>query len=176
MPSPFASSGFFLSDSLLPTEPQSSIYRFKYIDISADMFKPSVPSPPFPIKYLEVDWNTEGGPRGPNGSFITPHYDFHFYFKGCKYVLEHMKCMTTGKTCDPQKSGHDAMRPFLQLPSEGFLPANYFPDVDSSIVYMGMHNLDGNFKYDVQTVNHDPFIIYGTFGNELAFLEISMTL
>lgn len=176
VPSPFASGGFFLSDSVLPTDPQSSIYRFKYIDISAVTFKPSATNPSFPVKYLEVDWNTEGLPRGPNGSFITPHYDFHFYFRDCKYVMEYMKCMTTGKTCDPQRSGHDAMRPFLQLPPNSFLPASYFPDVDSSIVYMGLHNLDGNFRYDVQNVNHNPVIIYGSFNNELAFLEVSMTL
>lgn len=176
VPTPFTSNGFFLSDSVLPTDPESSIYRFKYIDISAGMFKPLAASPQFPIKYLEVDWNTEGLPRGPNGSFITPHYDFHFYFRDCKWVMEHMTCMTTGKTCDPQKSGHDTMRPFLQLPPDSFLPASYFPDVDSSIVYMGLHNLDGKFTYEVQNVNHNPVIIYGSFENELAFLEVSMTL
>lgn len=171
VPSPFSAGGDSISkNSLLPTTPQSSIYRFKYLDISADT------RPSFPFRYVEVDWNTEGKPRGPNGSFITPHYDFHFYLKDRAFVEKHMECVTVGKTCDSMKTGYAQMRPFLDLPPDRFIPEKYFPDNDSSIAAMGMHNLDGSFNYTVDNVNHNPVIIYGTFNGELAFLEVSMTL
>jgi hypothetical protein len=171
VPSPFAAGGDSIAkNSLLPVTPQSSIYRFKYLDVSADI------QPAFPFKYVEVDWNTEGAPRGPNGSFITPHYDFHFYVKDRAFVEKDMECMTSGKTCDAQKTGYHQMRHFLDLPPDRFIPEKYFPDNDSSITEMGMHTLDGSFKYTVDNVNHNPVIIYGTFDGELAFLEVSMTL
>ncbi|HEX8247666.1 MAG TPA: hypothetical protein VF599_05825 [Pyrinomonadaceae bacterium] len=171
VPSPFTAGGDSITkNSLLPTTPQSSIYRFKYLDISADT------KPAFPFRYVEVDWNTEGAPRGPNGSFITPHYDFHFYLKDRAFVEKNMECMTVGKTCDSLKTGYSQMRHFLDLPPDRFIPEKYFPDNDSSIAAMGMHNLDGSFDYTVDNVNHNPVIIYGTFDGELAFLEVSMTL
>lgn len=169
VPSPF-SSGDTLAHSVLPVEPQSSIYRFKYADVSA------ATNPELPFRYLEVDWNMEGQPRGPNGSFSTPHFDFHFYVKDKAYVEHRMDCVTTGKTCDAMKSGYDQMRNFLSLPPDPFVPAKYFPDNDSSIAAMGMHNLDGSFKYTVANVNHNAVIIYGSFEGELAFLEVSLTL
>lgn len=52
------------------------VFRFQYIDI-----------PQFDnllFNYVEIDWNTEGLPRGPNNSFVYGHYDFHFYLQ---YVL-----------------------------------------------------------------------------------------
>jgi hypothetical protein len=171
VPSPFTAGGDSITEnSLLTTTPQSSIYRFKYLDISADT------KPAFPFRYVEVDWNTEGAPRGPNGSFSTPHYDFHFYLKDRAYVEKRMECMTVGKTCDSQKTGYAQMQHFMDLPPDRFIPEKYFPDVDSSIAAMGMHNLDGSFDYTVDNVNHNPVIIYGTFDGELAFLEVSMTL
>jgi hypothetical protein len=170
VPSPFAGGDSIAKNSLLPTTPQSSIYRFKYLDISA------ATKPAFPFRYVEVDWNTEGAPRGPNGSFITPHYDFHFYLKDRAYVEKRMECMTVGKTCDSQKTGYSQMRHFLDLPPDRLIPEKYFPDNDSSIAAMGLHNLDGSFDYTVDNVNHNPVIIYGTFDGELAFLEVSMTL
>jgi hypothetical protein len=171
VPSPFAAGGDSIDkNSLLPTTPQSSIYRFKYIDISADT------KPAFPFQYVEVDWNTEGAPRGPNGSFITPHYDFHFYLKDRTEVEKEMDCMGAGKTCDAQQTGYHQMRHFLDLPPDRFIPEKYFPDNDSSIALMGMHTLDGSFNYTVDNVNHNPVIIYGTFDGEVTFLEVSMTL
>jgi hypothetical protein len=169
VPSPFAG-GRTLANSLLPIQPQSSIYRFKYQDISA------ASRPAFPFQYLEVDWNMEGLPRGPNGSFITPHFDFHFYTKDKAYVEHRMDCVSTGKTCDAMKTGYDQMRNFLSLPPNTFVPANYFPDNDSSIAAMGIHNLDGKFQYDVANVNHNAVIIYGSFEGEVAFLEVALTL
>jgi len=169
VPSPFAG-GWSLMNSVLPTVPQSSIYRFKYADISAST------NPEFPFRYLEVDWNMEGQKRGPNGSFITPHFDFHFYTKDKAFVEHRMDCVTSGKTCDAMKTGYDQMRNFLSLPPDPFVPGKYFPDNDSSIAAMGMHNLDGAFKYTVPNVNHNAVIIYGSFDGELAFLEVSVTL
>lgn len=170
VPSPFAGGDSIAKNSLLPTTPQSSIYRFKYLDISADT------KPAFPFRYVEVDWNTEGQPRGPNGTFITPHYDFHFYLKDRAEVEKQMDCMGAGKTCDSQQTGYHQMRHFLDLPPDRFMPEKYFVDNDSSIKAMGIHNLDGSFDYTVENVNHNPVIIYGTFDGEVTFLEVSMTL
>lgn len=57
----------------LPVGPCQHIYRYQYSDIEG----PAGASQPF--QYVEIDWNTEGAPRGPNGSFVSPHFDFHFY-------------------------------------------------------------------------------------------------
>jgi hypothetical protein len=57
----------------LPVGPCQHIFRFKFDNVRApDGEAPS------PFRYLEVDWNTEGLPRGPNNSFTSPHFDFHF--------------------------------------------------------------------------------------------------
>jgi hypothetical protein len=45
-----------------------TIYRFAYRNLTSTQT---------PIKYIEVDYNTEGKKRGPNGAFIQPHFDFH---------------------------------------------------------------------------------------------------
>jgi len=169
MPSPFKD-GFRLSDSRLPNLPQGSIYRFKLMDIE------SVDGLEVPFEYIEVDWNTEGAPRGPNGSFVNPHFDFHFYTKSQSYVNREMICVTLQKTCDAQQTGYAQMRRFLRLPEASFLPSEYFPDSGSSIAKMGLHNLDGSFEYTIENVNHNPVIIYGTFDGEVVFLEGSLTL
>lgn len=168
VPSPF-SGGTALANSLLPTEPQSSIYRFKYLEV------PQV-QPALPFQLIEVDWNTEGLPRGPNGSFITPHYDFHFYTRSSAFVDTQMNCVTSDKTCDAQKTDYAQMRRFLQLPPAQFMPAKAFADTGSSITAMGLHSLDGTFDFSVASVNHNPVIIYGSFAGEIAFLEASITL
>ena len=59
--------------STLPTGPLQYIYRFQDSEIAA----PADGTQPF--KYVEIDWNTEGAPRGPSGAFSSPHFDFHFY-------------------------------------------------------------------------------------------------
>ena len=46
----------------LPVGPCQTIYRFAYSDVAA----PDGAATPF--AYVKVDWNTEGEPRGPNGS------------------------------------------------------------------------------------------------------------
>ncbi len=45
-----------------------------------------------PFTYLEIDWNTEGLPRGPNNSFVSPHFDFHFYLKPRSYLQQEVSC------------------------------------------------------------------------------------
>jgi hypothetical protein len=169
VPSPFAGE-ISLKGAVLPTEPQSSIYRFKYLDL------PKLQKNPVPFQFVEVDWNTEGQKRGPNGSFITSHYDFHFYTKSGSYVDNKITCVTVDKTCDPQKTGYENMLRFLKLPAEKFVPKNTFTDTGSSIVAMGLHNLDGKFEFTVDSVNHNPVLIYGTFDGEIAFYEASITL
>lgn len=109
MPSPF-DDGQLLSNSVLPVLPHSTIYRFKYLDVEeSDTLD-------VPFQYVEVDWNTEGLPRGPNGSFINPHFDFHFYTKSQAFVEQEMQCVTVGKTCDGLQTGYAQMRRFLDLP------------------------------------------------------------
>ncbi len=169
IPNPFEGDTF-LNNSILPILPQSSIYRFKYLDIE------SREGVNVPFKYVEIDWNTEGSPRGPNGSFVNPHYDFHFYTRTPKFINQEVTCITSEKTCDHLQTGYVQARRFLSLPPHKFVPNSYFPDSGSSIANMGLHNLDGSFNYTVQNVNNNPVIIYGTFGGEIVFLEASLTL
>jgi hypothetical protein len=169
LPSPFEE-GNTVQRSILPTKPSWYIYRFKYLDFT-DEEKNRLP-----FEYVEVDWNTEGLPRGPNNSFITPHYDFHFYTKTREFVEREMNCENNGKTCDPQGTRQEQMGRFLELPGPTFLPSSYFPDTGSSIPRMGLHNLDATFDYTVDHVNHNPVLIYGTFDGTIAFLEASLTL
>jgi hypothetical protein len=179
IPNPFHG-GKFLSNSVLPIPfimdaPHTSIYRFKYIDITS----PEGVNVPF--KYVEIDWNTEGSPDGPNGSFINPHYDFHFYTKPREFINQEVTCTSinvtsTGRFCDDLRTGYVQMRSFLTLPPHNFLPSSYFPASGSSIAHMGLHNLDRSFDYTIQNVNNNPIILYGTFKGEIVFLEASLTL
>jgi hypothetical protein len=41
---------------------------------------------------------------------------------------------------------------------------------------MGLHLLDGRFRYTVNRVNHYPTLIYGSFNGRLLFAESSVTL
>lgn len=153
--------------SQLPLQPEASIYRFKYLDIAGH-------SQPF--QFLEVDWNTEGQPRGPNGSFVNAHFDFHFYLRPRRYLQQEVNCPSKGKTCDAFKTSYAQMQRFLWLPDAPLLPEGYAPDSGSPIAQMGLHNLDAKFDYTIKNVNHNPVIIYGSFDNQLLFLEASLTL
>lgn len=171
LPSPFRrrSHGGVLR-SKLPTRPQWYIYRFNFLEFSNEV------QSLLPFQYLEVDWNTEGLPRGPNDSFITPHFDFHLYTKSREFINDETDCANNGKTCDSLETGQVQMGRFLDLPEPCFLPEYYFPDTGSSIPAMGLHNLDGEFQYTTDNVNHNAVIIYGSFDGEVAFLEASLTL
>jgi hypothetical protein len=158
--------------STLPVGPCQHIYRFGYRDISAPRF-----GTPTPFRYAEIDWNTEGYPRGPNGSFVSAHFDFHLYLRSRRTVDATTKCVSTnGRTCDPTRTGYAQMRRFLALPPAAFVPPSYRPDVDSSIPLMGLHHLDTNYRYTVQNVNHHPVLLYGTFNGTVLFAEASVTL
>jgi hypothetical protein len=130
VPDPFGG-GTELADSILPTTPESSIYRYKFLPIE------STTRPPVPFRYVEVDWNTEGQPRGPNGAFANPHFDFHFYVEDQSAINQVIQCVTVGKTCDPPSTGYAQLRPFFELPEPRFLPPTFFTDTGSPIVAMG---------------------------------------
>ena len=154
----------------LPVGPCQYIYRYQYSEIEAP------PDAARPFAYVEVDWNTEGEPRGPNGSFVSPHFDFHFYLLP-RDAIEQLACVSSnGKTCDALLTHYAQMRPFLYLPDSALVPDEYRPDVDSSIPAMGLHLLDVTIDYTVETVNHYPTLIYGTFDGEIVFAEASVTL
>lgn len=157
-------------DPIVPLIPQWYIYRFKYLDLDQEI------RDKVPFRYVEVDWNTEGLPRGPGGSFTTPHFDFHFYTWSRDDVTQKIGCSSAGKTCDFTNSTTDAVVRFFDMPSACFLPYGYFPDVDSSIPEMGLHMLDSQFSFRVDNVNHNPVILYGTFDDRIVFLEVSLTL
>jgi hypothetical protein len=156
----------------LPVGPCQHIYRFAYPDVRA----PGGDASPF--RYVEIDWNTEGLPRGPNGSFLSAHFDFHFYLRPADEVAAEAGCVlsTNGKTCDPLRTDYAQMARFLDLPSARFIPDRYGPDVDSSIPEMGLHLLDSTADYSVDAVNHNPVLLYGTFAGRLYFAEASVTL
>ncbi|MGH2551423.1 MAG: hypothetical protein ACRDHN_18705, partial [Thermomicrobiales bacterium] len=128
----------------LPVGPCQTIYRFAYNDVSA----PDGAETPF--KYVEVDWNTEGEPRGPNGSFISPHFDFHFYMQPQADIDHHLTCVSTnGRTCDDFETSYDQMQLFQNMPDSQYVPASYRADTGSAIPEMGLHLLDATFDYTV---------------------------
>ena len=156
----------------LPVGPCQHIYRFQFEKVRAPGGEA-----PSPFRYLEVDWNTEGLPRGPNGSFTSPHFDLHYYLRPRHVVDMKTMCVSSnGKTCDPFKTGYAKMRRFLTMPAPAFVPASYAPDVGSSIPMMGLHLLDRTFDYTVHNVDHHPTLIYGTFDGKVLFAEASVTL
>lgn len=154
----------------LPTGPCQHIYRFKYLNVEHRGVDA-------PFKYVEIDWNTEGKPRGPNGSFLSSHFDFHFYLQPQAWIEKHLTCVSSnGKTCDASLSDYDQIRRFQSLPDADKVPDLYRADVGSAIPAMGLHLLDYTIDYTVDTVDHYPTIIYGTFDGEIIFLEASVTL
>jgi hypothetical protein len=158
--------------STLPVGPCQTIYRFVFPRVAAPH---GVSASPF--RYLEVDWNTEGLPRGPDNSFSSPHFDFHYYLRPRAWVDRNLRCVSTdGRTCNPQRTSFAQMRRFLTLPAADLVPPGYFPDTGSSIPMMGLHLLDGRFHYTVNSVNHHPTLIYGSFDGRLLFAESSVTL
>jgi hypothetical protein len=157
--------------STLPVGPCQTIYRFVFPRI-----RTSSGATGTPFKYMEVDWNTEGLPRGPNNSFISGHFDFHYYLQPRSWIDSHLMCVSTnGRTCDSQLTPFAQMRRFLTLPPAEFVPPAYFPDVGSSIPLMGLHLLDGRVRFTVDHVNHNPVLLYGTFNGRLVFAECSVT-
>jgi hypothetical protein len=157
--------------STLPTGPCQTIYRFDFPRIRT----PHEATAPL-FKYAEVDWNTEGLPRGPQNSFVSPHFDFHFYLRQKSWVDRHLRCgSSNGRTCDPQKTSYAQMRRFLAAPPATDVPPGYFPGVESSIPDMGLHSLDGRVHYSVEEVNHHPVLLYGSYDGRLLFVEASVT-
>ncbi|HYH11375.1 MAG TPA: hypothetical protein VD789_03385 [Thermomicrobiales bacterium] len=155
----------------LPTGPCQHIYRYAYSTIEA----PDGGSQPF--AYVEIDWNTEGEPRGPNGSFVSPHFDFHFYLLPREVIERDLTCVSSnGKTCDGFLTDYEHMRDFQNMPEHTMLPEHYRPDVGSAIPAMGLHHLDMSAEYTVDAVNHTPVLIYGTFDGKIVFAEASVTL
>jgi hypothetical protein len=156
--------------STLPIGPCQHIYRFRYPEVRGH-------GQPLPFRYVEVDWNTEGEPRGPNGSFLSPHFDFHFYSRPRAYVHHATHCISTnGRTCDATLTSPEQMRRFLRIPRARYFPSSYRPDLGSSIPSMGLHLLDQRYRYTVPYVDHHPVLIYGTFDDRVLFAEASVTL
>jgi hypothetical protein len=155
----------------LPVGPCQHIYRYAYANIQA----PDGASQPF--QYVEIDWNTEGEPRGPNGSFSSPHFDFHFYLQSRETIESQLDCISSnGKTCDAFLTDYDQTKRFQNMPEAAQVPDLYRPDVGSAIPAMGMHHLDMTADYTVDSVNHTPVLIYGSFDAEIVFAEASVTL
>ena len=155
----------------LPTGPSQYIYRFHNSAIAA----PDGSDQPF--AYVEIDWNTEGEPRGPNGSFASPHFDFHFNMLTMDEMQRELTCVSSnGKTCDGLLTDYEQMRRFQAMPDAQYVPDLYRPDVGSAIPQMGLHLLDMTVTYTVDAVNHTPVLIYGTFDGQVIFAEASVTL
>lgn len=155
----------------LPIDPVQYIYRFHDSEVDA----PEGVAKPF--QYVEIDWNTEGEPRGPNGSFVSPHFDFHYYTLTLDEMNKQLTCgSSNGKTCDPMLTSYEQMRLFQLMPEPQYVPDTYFADVGSAIPIMGLHLLDGTAEYTVEAVNHTPVLIYGTFNGAVIFAEASVTL
>lgn len=160
------------TSSTLPVGPCRKIYGVKYPNVEGGGGRAATP-----FKYVEVDWNTEGTPRGPGGSFSSAHFDFHFYLESKAWVDARVRCDSDpAPTCNPQYTSYRQMRRFLTLPPVDAIPVGYFPDTGSSIPEMGLHLLDRCFAYETRFVDHYPTLIYGTFDGRVLFAEASVTL
>ena len=158
--------------STLPVGPCQTIYRSIFSRIRTRNHATASP-----FNYVEVDWNTEGLPRGPQNSFVSPHFDFHFYTRQKSWIDKHLRCGTSnGKTCDPQRTSYAQMRRFLLMPPPADVPSGYFPDTGSSIPEMGLHLLDGHVRYSLAEVNNHPVLLYGSYNGQILFAEASVTL
>ncbi len=155
----------------LPVGPSQYIYRFHNSAIAAPEGSDQT------FTFVEIDWNTEGEPRGPNGSFASPHFDFHFYMLSMEEMERELTCVSSnGKTCDALLTDYDQMRRFQNMPEASYIPDLYRADVGSAIPVMGLHLLDMTIDYTVDGVNHYPVLIYGTFDGHVMFAEASVTL
>ena len=160
------------TSTTLPAGPCQHIYRYQFAKVRAPRGTTASP-----FRYAEVDWNTEGLPRGPNNAFVSPHFDFHYYLRSQRFVDKRTRCTSSnGRTCDPLLTSYRQMLCFLRMPGRRFVPAAYGPDTGSSIPKMGLHLLDRTFDYTVDSVDHHPTLIYGTFNREVLFAEASVTL
>jgi hypothetical protein len=160
------------SSPSLPVGPCQTIYRFAYPSIAI-----ARASTRTPFAYTEVDWNTEGLPRGPNNAFTSGHFDFHFYLRPRAWVDRHTMCPTAnGRTCNELTTPYAQMRRFMDVPPARFLPVDFFPDTGSEIPMMGTHSLDGRATYTVDAVDHHPTLIYGSYDGAMLFAESSVTL
>lgn len=155
----------------LPVGPSQFIYRFRNSVVVA----PDSDHQPF--RFVEIDWNTEGVPRGPNGSFVSPHFDFHFYTMPLEEMERDVTCVSSnGKTCDALLTDYEQMRRLQNMPEARYIPDLYRADVGSAIPTMGLHLLDMTAEYSVDAVDHYPVLIYGTFDGRVIFAEASVTL
>jgi hypothetical protein len=160
------------SSPSLPVGPCQTIYRFAYPPIQVARGAARTP-----FAYAEVDWNTEGLPRGPNNAFTSPHFDFHFYLRPRHWVDTHTMCPSAnGRTCNEITTPYAQMRRFMDIPAAWLLPVGFFPDTGSEIPMMGTHILDGKATYTVDAVNHTPVLIYGSYAGAMLFAESSVTL
>lgn len=160
------------TSATLPVGPCQTIYRFHYA--SLDDPDGAARSP---FRYVEVDWNTEGVPRGPNKSIVSAHFDFHFYMRPRHEVEARTKCASSNhRVCDALLTGYGQMRRFLRMPPPSDVPVGYRPDIDSSIPAMGLHVLDSRVRYTVDWVDHNPMLFYGTFDGQMLFAEASVAL
>merc|ERR1719231_1772717 len=145
-----------------------------------------------PIYYIEVDYNSEGIPRGPGpdgGSFGQPHFDFHFYLKPWMNVRT-QTCSTLsgvpiwGRTCPLLNIPPIESANFLAIPFQ-YMPPNWNPDLGSSIPLMGLHAFDqdnlqkekaegeGTLPYSTENVFDHPPQLLGSYRGELQFVEAS---
>ena len=157
----------------LPVGPCQRIYRFAMQDVPAGEGGVEGPFP-----YMEIDWNTEGLARGPNGSFTYPHYDFHFYLRDAEF-MQSLTCVPlppTDRVCDPLRTDYERMRKFQNLVPQEYLPSTYRADVGSAIPKMGLHYLDSAIKYTVDHVNNNPTMLYGSYDGKIVFAEASVTI
>ena len=157
----------------LAVGPCQHIYRWAFDDVPSGAG--GVASP---FLYSEIDWNTEGLPRGPNNSFQYPHFDFHFYTKPGE-VMRSLTCdpmPPTDRVCDPFTTDYERMREFQLMVKPQLMPPTYRADVGSAIPEMGLHYLDTGFDYTVESVNHHPTLLYGSYGGEIIFIEASVTI
>src|SRR4030095_1604016 len=115
-----------------------------------------------PYDHLEVDWMPNGHPPA---YFQLPHFDLHFYM-----LTEEEQMMIPAPTATNTLLTSTAA---YGRPSPGVLPVDYTV-ASAAVPMMGRHWLD-KFADVLSGASFTHQLIYGTFDNEVVFLEPMVT-
>lgn len=112
-----------------------------------------------PFDHIGLNWNPKG--HWPNGIYVVPHFDFHFY----TLTRQERKQITA--------TGADLARCRRQ-PAAALIPAGYIYAPDSELPEMGAHWVDPTSP-EFQGQRFTRTFLYGSYNGRIAFFEPMIT-